>query len=73
MLTHNNMKENWVFTESCVPPYALKLFHFNINEYEFLFKKVNEAEFSLVPNKETNRIIEYKRVHRKQTIFSISN
>ena len=70
MLTDYYRKENWVFTESSVPPHALKLFHFKINEFEFLFKKANEAEFWLVPNKETNRIIEYKRVQKKLASYS---
>jgi len=70
MLTHYDMKENWVFTESSVPPHALKLFHFNINEFTFLFKESNEVEFWLEPHKETNRIIEYKRVQRKLASYS---
>lgn len=70
MLTHYDMKENWVFTESSVPPHALKLFHFNINEYEFLYNQAVDGEGWLEPNKETNRLIEYKRVQRKLASYS---
>ncbi len=45
MLTDYDMKENWMFMESSVPPLALKLFHFNINEFEFLFKKGTKLNF----------------------------
>ena len=72
MLTDYYQKEKWVFTESSVPPHALKLFHFNINEFTFLFKEANEVEFWLEPHKETNRIIEYKRVQRKLASYSSS-
>jgi hypothetical protein len=58
MLSHFDMKENWVFTENSVPAYALKLYHFQMNEYEFLHVDDCTASFTLKPNTETNRIIE---------------
>jgi len=70
MLTDYDMKEKWVFTENSVPPHALKLYHFNINEYEFLYNQAVDGEGWLESSKEINRLIEYKRVQRKLVSYT---
>jgi hypothetical protein len=65
MLTKGEYIREYVFTESSVPPHALKLFRFNLDEYNFLYGNRKKLNFSLEPVKEVNKLLDHQRYRKR--------
>lgn len=65
MLTEGEYIREYVFTESSVPPHALKLYRFNLDEYNFLYVNRLKLNFSLDPVKEVNELLNHQRYRKR--------
>jgi hypothetical protein len=68
MLSDPKDMRDWVFTESSVPPHALKLFRFKVDINDFFFTNQRNLRFELMPIHGVNRLLNHQRFRQKKIV-----